>query len=315
MADGKEVDPADVLNKLGGGDLSDAFPVFDSKPHTTTAGTAYLTVPGVALIMRPALFAQMAAVEPFLSGFPSELDFAQYLTDDPIGEGDESGAELVKLAGQLCYMSFGPNCTKNAEAQKYISNILSSGHGSVLEHAQYSFIVWGADRAFTHELVRHRTGVAFSQVSQRYVDGKVLRFVERPEYQNDDWLHARFLTRIDRAVQEYDDLAAHLGKRQLQGDVALSGEKRTELRKKVNQAARSCLPNETEAPVVFSGNVRALRHVCEMRAAGPADVPIREVMTRIFLIMRHIEPTLFNDYKMLEMPDGTYSVQTAWRKV
>ena len=67
--------------------------------------------------------------------------------------------------------------------------------------------------------------------------------------------------------------------------------------------------------VFHYGNIRALRHVCEMRAAGAADVPIRNVTTRIFLCMQRIEPTLFADYKMLEMPDGTFAVSTDWRKV
>jgi flavin-dependent thymidylate synthase len=187
---------------------------------------------------------------------------------------------------------------------------------SVLEHAQYTLLLYGAGRDFTHELVRHRTGVAFSQVSQRYVDGHVLRFVERPEYQDDEELHQMFLRRIDAVTDEYNNIARILTAKQMKGlDPMLSGEKKTELRKKVNQAARSCLPNETEAPIVFSGNIRALRHVCEMRAAGAADVPIREVTTRIFLAMQRIEPTLFADYKLYELPGGTHAVATDWRKV
>jgi thymidylate synthase (FAD) len=279
----------------------------------TPGGVAYFTQPGVLLLAKPLFNNQ--AIEPFLEQFPPELEFPQYADDQCIGDGSEHGAELVKTAGQLCYMSFGPNRSKNADAQKYTNNILSSGHGSVLEHAQYTLLLWGAGRDFTHELVRHRTGVAFSQVSQRYVDGKVLRFVERPEYQQDANLHKMFVTRVDRTTDEYDAVARALVAKQNTGDVALTSEKKTEMRKKVNQAARSLLPNETEAPIVFSGNIRALRHVCEMRAAGAADVPIRNVTTRIFLCMQRIEPTLFNDYKLLEMADGTFAVSTDWRKV
>lgn len=305
----KEADVNEVFWRLGGLVKEDNWPVFVGKREKTANDRAYLTKPGVILLARPQFNAM--AIEPFLLQFPDELRFREYLHDDPI----EDGAALIKTAGQLCYMSFGPNRTKNSEAQKYIDNILKSGHGSVLEHAQYTLLLYGAGRDFTHELVRHRTGVAFSQVSQRYVDGQVLRFVERPEYQEDATLHERFEVRIDRAAQEYDELAAVLTDRQASGAVELSGEKKTELRKKVNQAARSCLPNETEAPIVFSGNIRALRHVCEMRASGAADVPIREVTTRIFLIMQRIEPLLFHDYKLLELPDGTFCVSTEWRKV
>lgn len=306
----KQVDPREVFARLNG---NSDLPGFDSTPRLTDGGNAYLVAPGVVLIARPLVMSHH--MSGFLTGFPVELGFGEYLHDGAIGNGGEEGADLVKLAGQLCYMSFGPGRTRNAEAQKYINNILSSGHGSTLEHAQYSFLLYGAGRDFTHELVRHRTGVAFSQVSQRYVDGKVLRFVERPEYQNDPELHDKFLARIDQTAATYDDLARILAAKQASGDVALSSEKKTEMRKKVNQAARSALTNEVEAPIMFSGNIRALRHVCEMRAAGAADVPIRGVTTRIFLCMQHEEPTLFNDYKLYELPDGTHAVATDWRKV
>lgn len=313
----KAVDPNEVFERLS--DSKSYFPACNTQPEFTPAGTPYFTRPGVVMLARPSF--DIAALRGFLGGFSDDLQFGEYTEDMPIegSVGDRYmtniGAHLIKTAGQLCYMSFGPNRSKNADAQKYINNIMASGHGSVLEHAQYSFLIYGADRAFTHELVRHRSGVAFSQQSQRYVDGKTLRFVERPEWQRDPTLHAEFETRIDRAVVSYNALAAHLMDRQASGDAQLSGEKRTEMRKKVNQAARSCLPNETEAPIVFSGNIRALRHVCEMRASGAADVPIREVTTRIFLCMRQVEPVLFHDYKLLEMPDGTFAVSTDWRKV
>lgn len=309
----KQVDPKEVFTRLKGYDET-GYPGFDSAPNFTENKVAYLVQPGVVLLARTHF--DVSRLHGFLGGFPEELGFESYIDDDNIGGGYEDGAELIKMAGQLCYMSFGPNRTKNVEAQKYINNILSSGHGSVLEHAQYTLLLFGAGRDFTHELVRHRTGVAFSQVSQRYVDGHVLRFVERPEYQGDDELHDMFLRRIDNVTAEYNEIARILTAKQMKGlDPALSSEKRTEMRKKVNQAARSCLPNETEAPIVFSGNIRALRHVCEMRAAGAADVPIREVTTRIFLAMQRIEPTLFADYKLYELPGGTHAVATDWRKV
>lgn len=312
----KIVDSAEVFQTLGG--LAGWAPAFNVAPKRTATGTSYFTKPGVVMLARPTF--NVEAMRKFLEGFDDELGFEGYTEDDPLDIGYEdrltnAGASLAKVAGQLCYMSFGPKRSRNIDAQKYVDNIMSSGHGSVLEHPKYSFLIYGADRSFTHELVRHRTGVAFSQQSQRYVDGKTLRFVERPEWQDDGKLHVKFLDRIDRAAREYDQLAGDLLARQASGDVALSGEKKTELRKKVNQAARSCLPNEVEAPIVFSGNVRALRHVCEMRAAGAADVPIREVTTRIFLCMQAIEPILFNDYKLLQAPDGTYAVSTEWRKV
>ena len=44
-----------------------------------------------------------------------------------------------------------------------LKNIIEVGHGSVLEHATFNFILTGVSRSFTHELIRHRGGFAFSQ--------------------------------------------------------------------------------------------------------------------------------------------------------
>src|SRR4051794_17860533 len=97
---------------------------------------------------------------------------------------------LAEFAGRLCYLSFGedaglegghktiPGRTTN---QAYLANILRTRHGSVLEHAVWSFLLEGVSRSLTHELVRHRAGMGYSQLSQRYVDESDIGFVLPPE--------------------------------------------------------------------------------------------------------------------------------------
>lgn len=153
-----------------------------------------------------------------------------------------------------------------------------------------------------------------SQVSQRYVSGNTLRFVERPEWQQDEHLHLRFEDRIERATQEYHELTNILFLDQQQGNQLLSAEAKTDLKKKVRQAARSCLPNETEAPIIITGNARAWRHFLEMRASEHAEIEIRELATRVFLCLYQIDPILFGDYKLEQLKDGTYAVSTEYRK-
>lgn len=154
-----------------------------------------------------------------------------------------------------------------------------------------------------------------SQVSQRYVSGKTLRFVERPEYQDDTTLHDHFLQRIERAAKEYAVLAGILLGLQKSSNDLLVAEAKTDLRKKVRQAARSCLPNETEAPIVVTGNARAWRHFLEMRASEHAEIEIRELATRVFLCLHQIDPILFGDYRLEKLQDGTHVVNTEYRKV
>ena len=79
------------------------------------------------------------------------------------------GEKLVEVAGRICYMSFSKDMSKiRYPNSKYIKNIIDKGHESVLEHASWSFILSGVSRAFSHQLVRHRVGFAFSQLSQQY---------------------------------------------------------------------------------------------------------------------------------------------------
>jgi len=248
----------------------------------------------------------------FLEGFDSPLRFPEYV-DDPTSLPD--GAQLCKIAGQVCYMSFGPKRTFNEQAERYFDNLKSSGHGSVLEHANFSLLLYGVSRSLTHELVRHRAGFSYSQLSQRFVTGKMLRFVERPEYQQDEELHTQFLSRVERAAAEYAALTQRLLALQREGVSILSADARTDLRKKVQQTARSALPNETEAPIVVTANARAWRHVIEMRADAHAEVEIRALAVRVFLCLYLVDPILFSDYVVEQLSDNTYTVKTAYRKV
>ena len=89
-------------------------------------------------------------------------------------EGPSAGELLLEFGGRACYRSWEPGLNPNVsrirtDRREYFANILRSGHGSVLEHANYSFAFRNVSRVFTHELVRHRAGSAFSQESLRYV--------------------------------------------------------------------------------------------------------------------------------------------------
>ena len=165
-----------------------------------------------------------------------------------------------------------------------------------------------------HNFVANGIVTHNSQISQRYVSGSVLRFVERPEYQDDEELHRLFEERADRAAAEYGAMADRLLERQEGGNSMLSADYKTDARKKVQQTARSLLPNETEAPMVFTGNVRALRHIIEMRADAHAESEIRNLAVRIFLCLVTADPILFGDYSITELPDGTFTVTTTNRK-
>lgn len=120
----------------------------------------YLKSPGAALIAEPKFLAE--PLRPFLAGYDPE--YTEYVDEtlDVLNRGALSdGAALTKWSGQICYLSVGEKRTRHDKADVYFDNIMKQSHGSILEHANYSVLLYGVDRAVTHEWVRHRAGAAY----------------------------------------------------------------------------------------------------------------------------------------------------------
>ena len=176
------------------------------------------------------------------------------------------------MAGRLCYLSYGKGRKTNRE---FVGHLIEVGHGSVLEHCVWSFVITGVSRSLTHELVRHRAGWAYSQLSQRYVDESESPYVEPDVIAEDPALHAIWTEAVNGARAAYDRLVEGLERR-------YAAEPDATLRRKLaRQAARSVLPNATETRIFVTANARALRHFIEMRGSAAADVEIREVALQI----------------------------------
>src|SRR5262245_39321570 len=109
--------------------------------------------------------------------------------------------QLKEVAGRVCSMGFArPRPGGN---QAYLNHILEVGHGSVLEHAVWNFIFAGVSRSLTHELIRHRAGFGYSQLSQRYVDESVAEYVEPDCIARNPELHQLWLEAIGVTHQAY----------------------------------------------------------------------------------------------------------------
>lgn len=218
----------------------------------------------------------------------------------------EVGAEMLsEMAGRVCYMSYGKGRKTNRE---FLGHIVEVGHGSVLEHAVWSFLFTGVSRSFTHELVRHRH-FSYSQLSQRYVDESRSPYVEPDVIAGDPRLHAIWVEAVNASRAAYDRLVAGLEERYA------AEPDRTLRRKLARQAARSVLPNATETKIFVTGNARALRHFIEMRGSEYADVEIRKVALQVLGIMRREAPAMFSDYELVPLADGGRAVRTSHPKV
>ena len=214
---------------------------------------------------------------------------------------------LPEVAGRVCYMSFAK--PRPGGNKTYLEHIKEVGHGSVLEHSIFNFIITGVSRSFTHELVRHRAGFGYSQLSQRYVDESVADFVEPDCIGDDPELHRTWLAAVEQAQQAYVKLVEGL-----QAKFA-SIEDKTLRRKMARQAARSVLPNATETKIFVTANARSWRHFIELRCNEHAETEIRMVAAKVLEILQREAPSLFGDYEFIELPDGTRGARTAFRKV
>jgi len=218
----------------------------------------------------------------------------------------EVGAEaLAEMAGRVCYMSYGKGRRTNRE---FLSHLVDVGHGSVLEHAVWSFLVTGVSRSFTHELIRHRH-FSYSQLSQRYVDESNSEFVEPDAIAGDPELHRAWCDAVNASRAAYDRLVAGL-------ELHYAGEPDKTLRRKLaRQAARSVLPNATETRIFVTGNARALRHFIELRGSEHADVEIRKVAVALLRILQKESPSMFGDYTLVPLADGSLATHTDHPKV
>src|SRR5688572_27368348 len=223
-----------------------------------------------------------------------------------LGESTD-GERLAEFAGRLCYMS-QKNPASRA-TREYLENIKKQGHGSVLEHANYSLLLEGISRSLTHELVRHRAGFAYSQLSQRYVDESDAAFVVPPAVAGDEALEGAWRAQMESALASYVALVDQLMTR-----YAWVGDK-VHRRKMAREAARGVLPNSTETKIVVTGNARAWRTMLELRTSEGAELEIRRCAVEILRVLQGEAPGFFSDFEIYQAADRCDAARISYHKV
>lgn len=223
-----------------------------------------------------------------------------------IGDATD-GERLAEFAGRLCYMS--QKNPANRSTSEYLENIKKQAHGSVLEHANYTLLLEGVSRSLTHELVRHRAGFAYSQLSQRYVDESVADFVVPPAILGDDALEGQWRAQMEEAQRTYVALVEQLMARYAWV------EDRVHRRKMAREAARGVLPNSTETKIVVTANVRAWRTMLELRAGEGAELEIRRLAVALIRLFKVEAPIFFSDFEVYEAADRRDAARSSYHKV
>jgi thymidylate synthase (FAD) len=254
----------------------------------------HTTEPHVFLIARPSI--DVEGMRGYLGDVGGESWLERRLEESG---GQPNGGELiVEFGGRACYRSWepglNPNVTKvRTDQREYFANILKSAHGSVLEHANYSFAIRNCSRVFTHELVRHRAGSAFSQESLRYVRLTDIGFRVPPALEP---VRGQVLNIVEQ-LEEFQVKAAE--------ELGIDAEGVPfHVKKEVTSALRRLAPIGLSTDILWTANARTLRHVIEMRTAAGAEEELRLVFDEIAKVMVAEAPGLFQDFRRQD--DGAW---------
>jgi thymidylate synthase (FAD) len=211
---------------------------------------------------------------------------------------DNSLLKLIEKAGRTCYKS--EHKISDSSYQKFIKNIINSGHESVIEHSLLT-VKFICDRGISHEIVRHRLA-AYSQESTRYVNyyKRGLRFIipfwYKNLYDNIDkindclkvnWNVEQIAKSCNLTEVEQDFLKYLL-------DVEKMYNKLINTYGQKPQEARTVLPNCVATELVMSANFREWRHVIKLRSSKAAHPQIREPIVDLYNILRLKYPEIFS---------------------
>lgn len=165
-------------------------------------------------------------------------------------------------------------------------------------------------RGLTHELVRHRHQMAFSQRSTRYVDEDQTPWVMHPLItstvggsEGDDLLPT-FNHTVKHARSAYTTLVDQLQKVLLGNEV----DKLT-ARKQARGAARGLLGNALRTEIVVTASVAQWQHMLRLRCSPFADAEIRVLFGQVLRELRKSRwGYSFADYDVKPSPDGIGTV-------
>jgi thymidylate synthase (FAD) len=256
------------------------------------ADSMHLTEPSVHLIARPSV--DLSGMRAYLESVGGASWLDRRLEQSELNAGEL----LVEFSGRVCYRSWEPGLNPNVkkirtDQREYFANLLRSLHGSVLEHASYSFAFHNVSRVLTHELVRHRAGSAFSQESLRYVRLTDIGFRVPPALEP---VRDQVVSLVEKLEEFQVSAAEALGLDEEGVPFAI--------KKEVTSALRRLAPIGLSTDIVWTANVRTLRHVIEMRTAAGAEEELRFVFDKVARIMVAEAPGLFQDFSRAD--DGSW---------
>lgn len=242
-----------------------------------------------------------------LGGFLASLNVEGWQTD-----ATSDAEKLIEASGKLCYLSFSTDLNKNLTRVgarnnfQYIQEgLIKTKHGSVLEHASVTFAMMNVSRVFTHELVRHRVGTAFSQVSGRYVRADEISYWSPKSIENDVVAREKFWNAFSAMEKAVKSIGEHFG---------IDDMKDFTLKKKLTSMFRRLIGNGQANHIICTMNHRTIRHLIELRTSRHAEEEIRLVFAQVYELVKDRYPAIYADARIEEV-DGYPEVTFEHSKV
>ena len=242
---------------------------------------------------------------------------------------------VIATAGKLCYSPSNIDDLMEKQTdesiEKFVNMITSIGHGSVLEHASFTFAIEGVSRSLTHQLVRHRIA-SYSQQSQRYVKETQFDYIIPQDIKNNTIIEQMYKNHMEDSQVMYDDIVdrliydyiynedkyekiidIHLNKLKINKDEFDLWKKENKfkdefllllktdykklylvLEKKAIENARYVFPNACETKIVCTMNLRSLINFCNHRCCRRAQEEINKLAWAMVAEVENISPLLAN---------------------
>lgn len=218
-----------------------------------------------------------------------DTDQEEFLKEyiEAIDAGLDGGEILCSFYAKACYASLTTKKNKNISQTRSIAEniagVIDSGHGSVFEHCNINFMVTNCSRVYTHEQVRHRVGVAYSQTSGRYVRSDILNVVIDPI--------------LEPAYDLVEEARLYLENwyKRMEERLKIDSVKDFSTKKKLTSAMRRMLPNGQANEIGYTLNLRTARHTIETRTSRHAEWEIRFIYNQIYKILKKKYKAMFFD--------------------
>lgn len=221
----------------------------------------------------------------------------------------QDAEKIIATAAKLCYSKSSiigiKDIFDDEKTKKFLNMLMGLGHGSVLEHVNFTFAIEDISRVTEIQLLRKRTGSPSVQ-SGRYVFRDKAKYYIPNNIKNDKELCEKYINSITESQRKYLML------------VDLMMEKGYD-EKEAIEDARYVQPQSLCTNMLFTIDLRNLIDLIKLRKCKRAQREIRELIIVIEELLKDILP---NISKFIGAPceiggchEGKMSCKNPYKKV